>query len=87
MEPLFKVGNKVTIKDIRNDSPSDYPCSFVREMSKYKNQSFEITDICPAIEKYPDSIYYDKFDGFVYSINCPGNWCWSSPMFQETYEL
>lgn len=87
MEPLFKVGSKVTIKDIGDDDSRDYPCSFVHEMAIYKNQSFNIISITPAREKYSDSPYYDKFDGFVYSINCPGNWCWSSPMFQETYEL
>lgn len=87
MKPLFKVGSKVTIKSIGNDDPRDYPFSFVPEMQNYKNQILEITSVQPGIGDYSSSIYYGKYDGWCYSLNTPGDWCWSSPMFQETYEL
>lgn len=87
MKPLFKVGQKVTIKDIGNDQESDYPFSFVPQMQKYKNRVFEITGIREAYRDLSGFKYDDEFDGFNYKLNCEGDWNWSSPMFQETYEL
>lgn len=87
MEPLFKVGSKVTIKDIGDDDSYDYPFSFVPKMAEYKNQSFEIVRIERGMGDFSSYKYYDKYDGLCYYLNAPGHWCWSSPMFQETYEL
>lgn len=86
MEPLFKIGQKVTIKDIGNDHDDDYPFGFVSGMQKLKNKAFEITDIHLSHHKFLSSPYYDKFDGYCYYIK-QSRYSWSSPMFQETYEL
>ena len=56
-------------------------------MQKYKNQTLEIIDVDPSGDDHSTSKYYDEFDGWCYRLNIPGNWSWSSPMFQETYEL
>lgn len=87
MKPLFKVGQKVTIKDIGDDKEEDYPFSFVYGMQQYKNQVFEIIGINKAYGDFLGFKYHDEFDGFNYKLNCKCNWSWSSPMFQETYEL
>lgn len=87
MKPLFKIGSKVTIKDIGNDDPWDYPFSFVFDMQEYKNQIFEIIDIEPSGGGFSSYKYYNKHDGWCYRLNVPGHWSWSSSMFQETYEL
>lgn len=87
MKPLFKVGQKVTIKDIGDDDEYDYPFSFVYSMQKYKNQVFEIIEIREAVGNFSKFKYYNEFDGFFYKLNSVGGWNWTSPMFQETYEL
>jgi hypothetical protein len=87
MKPLFKVGTKVTIKDIGHDNSSDYPYAFVSGMQKYKNQKFTITRIEKSSISGREFKYYPEFDGHIYYIEATGHWSWSSPMFQETYEL
>ena len=87
MEPLFKIGTKVTIKNAGDDESWDYPFSFVSQMQAYKNQTFEIIDVSPSDGDYSTSKYYPEYDGWCYRLNIPGHWSWSSPMFQETYEL
>ena len=87
MKPLFNIGTKVTIKDIGDDESGDYPFAFVKEMQEYKNQTFEIIGVRPSDGDYSTSKYYDEYDGWCYSLNIPGHWSWSSPMFQEAYEL
>lgn len=87
MKPLFKVGTKVTIKDIGHDDSSDYPYAFVSGMQKYTYQTFKIIDIETGYDDHSRSKYYNEYDGYCYKLDAPGNWNWSSPMFQETYEL
>lgn len=87
MKPLFKVGQKVTIKDIGDDRERDYPYSFVDTMQQYKDQTLEIVGIAKSVGDFSKCKYYDEFDGFIYRLNVQGYWNWSSPMFQETYEL
>ena len=87
MEQLFKIGTKVTIKDVGDDESWDYPFSFVSQMQEYKNQTFEIIGVKHSDCDYSTSKYYPEYDGWRYSLNMPGYWSWSSPMFQETYEL
>ena len=87
MKPLFKVGSKVTIKNIGNDNDYDYPFSFVSRMQIYKNQTFEVVEVRLVNFDFSQCKYYDKYDGYEYRLNAPTHWSWSSPMFQETYEL
>lgn len=87
MKPLFKVGSKVTIKDIGNDDDYDYPFSFVSGMQIYKNETFEVVEVRPCYTNFSSRKYYDKHDGCEYKLNVPDHWSWSSSMFQETYEL
>lgn len=86
MKPLFKVGQKVTIKDIGDDREEDYPYGFVFGMQKLKNQVCIIRRVGPSCNNYLSSPYYKEYDGYVYEIQ-KSNYLWSSPMFQETYEL
>lgn len=85
MKAKFKVGDIVTINFIKGSTCDDYPLSFVDSMRKYhgrKSRILKITESTPSNRKY--ACYYD---GYVYHLDLPGDWSWSSSMFLEAQEI
>lgn len=87
MNPLFKVGQKVTIKNRGKDASKDYPFSFSDSMVKYSGLQMTIDGVMHSRisidRKY--SGYHDECQYFL--LEDGGRWMWSSSMFEETYEL
>ena len=85
MEAKFKVGYIVTINFIKGSKGADYPLTFVDNMRRYdgcKSRILKIIESTPNDRKY--ACYYD---GYVYHLDLPENWSWSSSMFLETQEI
>lgn len=87
-EPLYKIGDVVTILTSRRGEPSDYIGGFVDEMvQKFGGRKFRIYDVeasgCSPRKYSPEAnpaYYYLKtLDGGRIS------WTWSAEMFQESY--
>ena len=87
MKPLFKVGQKVTIKNRGKDAPKDYPFSFVDSMVEYSGRKVTIKSVS-LNGAQPRRKYSDYHDGCQYFLlEDSGRCMWSSSMFKETYEL
>lgn len=85
MEAKFKVGDIVTVNFIKGSKCNDYPFTFVDSMRKYdgrKSIILKITESTPSDRKY--ACYYD---GYLYHLDLPGDWVWSSSMFLEAQEI
>lgn len=89
MEPLFKIGQKVTVKHRKkSESPADYPCSYVKEMTEYSNKKVTIISYNKLRYSYEECKFKTFCDGFYYNIKEDGGeYVWSSSMFKEAYEL
>lgn len=88
MDPLFKVGQKVTIKyRKKSENPSDYPCSYIRSMTQFAGKVVTIESVRKSSLDY-NGKFNDYYDGYYYRIiEDVGMYAWSSPMFKETYEF
>ena len=87
MKPLFKIGQKVTIKNRGKDSPADYPFSYVNGMVEYSGRKMTVGSIL-LNKVQPRRKYSDYHDGCQYFLlEDSGSYMWSSSMFKETYEL
>lgn len=88
MDPLFKVGQKITIKyRKKSENPGDYPCSYVNGMTEFAGKVATIKYVNMSVLDY-NGKFSDYYDGYIYRIiEDSGEYWWSSPMFKETYEF
>ena len=89
MGKLFKVGQKVTIKrKMKSEEFVDYPYSYTKDMEQYAGRKAIITRAYLTRVSHANCKFYNLYDQYVYKIDLDGGeYIWSSPMFQETYEL
>lgn len=79
MEPLYKLGDVVTIKKLSLDDMDNYRYSLNYDMVRLAGKTFEIIDISSA--RFPEAKIPD--DGFKYHLK-GSTWSWVSSMFEES---
>ena len=84
MEPLYKEGDKVRVKE-RIGKDTDYRFSFVDEMDEpYRGKIVTIVSVEPIITDYS---YYYPDDRYKYQIKEDGQrYNWASSMFEPISE-
>ena len=79
MEPKYKVGDKVTIKNLRGAS-SGYRFGLNDKMRDMSGKTYTIrlvTESHSSADDIPD-------DGYHYKLEEPGGWSWASSMFDDS---
>lgn len=88
MEPKFKVGQLVRVKERTKDFDK-YPQSFVDDMMEYSGKVCKILHV--SSEQTYLTEYYEDADGYSYDLAKPNDdvgtgWVWTSPMLEAVDE-
>lgn len=89
MEPIFKVGDTVRIRDIRKitDTIGPMPFGVISEMCSLTGKEFRIASVNIGNYNPGNFSRFKDCDGCLYRID--GDklaWSWSSPMFEKVVE-
>ena len=82
MESKYKVGDKVTIKNLHGAGGSDYRFGLNSDMCDMSGKTYTIREVKVASThagKIPD-------DGYRYELEEISRWAWASSMFEDSSE-
>lgn len=83
MKPKYKIGDTVTIKEVRERNSGDYRFSFPdRMVEEYGGKSLRIVRVEAKDYASPKDV---PDDGYKYKLE-GNNWSWASSMFEDSSE-